>query len=190
MFIAAGNNENFNFAKSIGVGLISSSINLVSLIMKENINNLIFVGSAGSYDFNLNIGDIFYSFDATQIEISFSENKSYTPLDNYISLESIVIDSKLLNIKNLKLPKCTVNSSNYISTDESFSKKMSAIAITLENMEFFSIMQVAKSFNIPCIGLFCISNYCNEFARQDFIKNHSFVKDRLTNFINEQFLKP
>lgn len=187
MLICAGNNEEFSFAKSIGVGLINSSINLTSLILKENVDNLIFIGSAGSYDKNLEIGEIFYSLNATNIEISFSEARSYTPLQNHISLESFIIKNKEFTTKDMSVRSAIVNSSNYISLDSNFAKKMTATGIMLENMEFFSIVSVAKMFNIPCIGVFCVSNYCNKFAHRDFIKNHNLVKDRLIEHINKNF---
>jgi len=39
-------------------------------------------------------------------------------------------------------------------------------------MEFFSILSVAKEFEIPVAGIFVITNYTNENAHEDFIKNH------------------
>lgn len=52
MFICASG-EKFSFAKEIGIGLIDSAMILSSIILKENPKELIFIGSAGSYDLSL-----------------------------------------------------------------------------------------------------------------------------------------
>lgn len=199
--------ENFGFAKEIGVGLVESASLLTSLILRENPQSLIFVGSAGSYDENLKIFDIAISHSATQIEHSFTQNKSYTPIDNKIeivsyetmplfsqdstqkrnantqdsaSIDSVMPDStksqNLLEITLKKMshfPSVIVNSSNYICTDSSYAKQMKNAGITLENMEFFSVLKVADYFKIPAFGIFCITNYCDENAHSDFLANHS-----------------
>lgn len=199
--------ENFGFAKEIGVGLVESASLLTSLILRENPQSLIFVGSAGSYDENLKIFDIAISHSATQIEHSFTQNKSYTPIDNKIeivsyetmplfsqdstqkrnantqdsaSIDSVMPDStksqNLLEITFKKMshfPSVIVNSSNYICTDSSYAKQMKNAGITLENMEFFSVLKVADYFKIPAFGIFCITNYCDENAHSDFLANHS-----------------
>lgn len=210
--------ENFGFAKEIGVGLVESASLLTSLILRENPQSLIFIGSAGSYDENLKIFDIAISHSATQIEHSFTQNKSYTPIDNKIeivsyetmplfsqdstqkqnantqdsatlmsantpdsaSIDSAVPDStKSQNLLEIAIKKMShfhsviVNSSNYICTDSSYAKQMKNAGIALENMEFFSILKVADYFKIPALGIFCITNYCDENAHSDFLANHS-----------------
>ena len=49
MFICAGESEQFIFAKNIGIGLISSAINLTKLCLQYLPKELIFIGSAGCY---------------------------------------------------------------------------------------------------------------------------------------------
>lgn len=186
MYICA-KGENFGFAKEIGVGLIDSSIELTALIMKEMPNELIFIGSAGSYSNDIKLLDIFVSYSATQIESSFVSNASYTPIDNKIEIVSHETDNiASLNItKLLDSKKAIVNSSNYISTDEEYAKKLSRSGILLENMEFFAILKVANYFRIPTIGIFCITNYCNKNAHNDFLQNQPLAKEKLINFIKK-----
>ena len=59
MIISAGNEEVFNFATPIGVGLIDSAINLTRLCLFDKPDFLIFIGSAGSYG-NKKIFDIIF----------------------------------------------------------------------------------------------------------------------------------
>lgn len=185
MFICA-RGENFSFAKDIGVGLVESAIELTALILRENPQFLIFIGSAGAYDKSVNLLDIFISNSATQIESSFSKDESYTPLDNKIeivSYETLQNQGANFDIKlNAILDShnfAIVNSSNYICTDEIFAHKMSRAGIVLENMEFFAILKTADYFKIPALGIFCVTNYCDKNAHNDFLANHKDARDLL-----------
>lgn len=184
MFICA-RGENFSFAKDIGVGLVESAIELTALILRENPQFLIFIGSAGAYDKSVNLFDIFISNSATQIESSFSKDESYTPLDNkieivsYETLQNQRADSNKDSSVNLnaildsqKFPRAIINSSNYICTDEIFAEKMTRAGIMLENMEFFAVLKTADYFKIPALGIFCVTNYCDKNAHNDFLANH------------------
>jgi nucleoside phosphorylase len=171
--ISAGNKEIFNFATPIGVGLIQSSINLTRLCLFDKPDYLLFIGSAGSYG-NRKIFEIVESSTAANIENCFLKQNCYTPLDNIISFAKDVSRETI------------VNSSNYITTDENIAKKYLNMNIELENMEFFSVVTVAKEFNIPVSGLFVITNYCNEKAHDDYVKNIEKAKKLLINDLIEK----
>ncbi len=163
MILCAGNNETFEFATPIGVGLIESAMNLTRLCLFDKPEFLLFIGSAGSYGEH-NIFDIVESKTASNIELAFLNNDAYTPLDNVIST----------NITNKK--DVIVNSSNYISTNEELTKKFLKLGIGIENMEFFAVLKIAQEFDIPAGGVFCITNYTNKNAHEDFFKNHDEAK--------------
>jgi len=167
--VSAGNREIFNFAIPIGIGLIESTINLTRLCLFNKPDFLIFIGSAGSYG-KFKIFDIVESQASSNIENCFLQKKCYTPIDNIIKLS----DSPI------------VNSSNYITTDEIISKAYLKLGIDLENMEFFSVMRVAKEFNIPVIGIFVVTNYCNKNAHQDYLKNIKKAKEKLINYLTQK----
>lgn len=192
MFVCAGESEQFAFAKSIGIGLISSAMELTRLCIHYAPREIVFIGSAGCYHSNWSIGDIAYSCSATQIELSFLDNNSYTPIDNFIklNLDSNVSHETLTNNWNnllKKIPQVVVNSSNYITKTSVYNTMMINAGITLENMEFFSVLKVANFFQIPCIGIFCVSNFVGTQAHEEFIKNHKLVKAKLHSFITKQF---
>lgn len=176
MFICAGRNESFNFALPIGVGLIESSINLTRLALFDKPDFLVFIGSAGSYG-NYKPFDIIESKISSNIELGFLSNDAYTPLDNVISVEEENVPRETNII---------INSSNYITTSKELSKKMLSLKIELENMEFYSVLSIAKEFNIPTAGIFVVTNYCDENAHQDFIKNHKKAKELLEKYIKEK----
>jgi len=170
MIISAGNKEIFDFATPIGVGLIESSINLTRLCLFNKPDFLIFIGSAGSYG-DKKIFDIIQSSTASNIEHCFLEKSCYSPIYNIISFSKDVSRETI------------VNSSNYITTNEKIAKKYLKLNIEIENMEFFSILKVAKEFKIPVTGIFVITNYCNKNAHKEYTKNINKAKNILIEYL-------
>jgi len=170
MIICAGNNETFDFAQPTGVGLIETAMNLTRLCMFDKPEFLLFVGSAGSYG-DAKIFDIIESKTASNIELAFLSNDAFTPLDNVVSTNET-------NKKDI-----VVNSSNYISTNEDLTKKFLKFGVGIENMEFFAVLKIAQEFDIPAGGVFCITNYTNETAHDDFLSNHEKAKTLLSKHI-------
>ncbi len=173
MIICAGNNETFSFATPMGVGLVETAINLTRLCLFDKPEFLLFVGTAGSYG-EKKIFDIVESKTAANIELAFLSNDAYTPLDN-------VVTTNTTNKKDI-----VVNSSNYISTNETLAKNFLKFGVGIENMEFFSVLRVAQEFNIPAGGVFCITNYTNKQAHEDFLKNHDKAKELLHEHVKKR----
>ncbi|MFT7859756.1 MAG: purine-nucleoside phosphorylase [Sulfurimonas sp.] len=173
MIICAGNNETFDFAIPMGVGLIETTMNITRLCLFDKPEFLLFVGTAGSYG-DANIFDIVESKTAANIELSFLEKCAYTPLDN-------VVSTNTQDVKDV-----IVNSSNYISTCKEKSAQFLKYGIGIENMEFFAVLQVAKEFDIPAGGVFCITNYTDENAHKDFVKNHAKAKELLQEYTKKR----
>ena len=174
MIICAGRNETFNFAKPMGVGLIETAINLTRQCLFDKPDFLLFVGSAGSYG-NYKIFDIIESKRASNIELSFLEDNSYTPLDNVLESENKMVRNDTI-----------INSSNYITKNFKLSQNFNEYKIGCENMEFYSVLQVAKEFEIPVAGIFVITNYTNQNAHNDFLKNHKKAMEKLTKYLIEK----
>ncbi|WP_292661141.1 purine-nucleoside phosphorylase [Nitratifractor sp.] len=173
MFLCAGNSESFDFALPIGVGLVEAAINLTRLAAMEAPEFLLFVGTAGSYG-NHKLFDIIESKTAANVEQGFLTGTAYTPINNVVSASEDVSRETI------------VNSSNYITTSEEMSRRYLEKRLELENMEFFSVLAVAKSFGIPAGGVFCVSNYCNESAHEDFLKNQSEAMKRLEEYLRDK----
>jgi nucleoside phosphorylase len=176
MILCAGRNETFPFATPIGVGLIESAMNFTQLCLFNKPDYIVFVGSAGSYG-EYKIFDIIESSSASNIELSFFTNDSYTPLDNVIKT----------NNKTLR-DDTIVNSSNYITTSEKLSKEFKQYGIGIENMEFFSLCSIAKEFEIPVAGIFVVTNFTNKDAHDDFSKNHQEAMYKLVDYLKEKKL--
>jgi len=174
MILCAGNNEHFNFAFPIGVGLVQSAIKLTQYVLEQKPSFLFFVGTAGSYG-RYKPFDLVLSHSATNIELSFQQNQSYTPIQNTVHAKQHYDVSR-----GTKYPFETVNSSNYITTASHLSHYYNEKNIPLENMEFFSVLQVANTFDLPCLGFFVVTNYCDENAHRDFMLNHAKAKELIT----------
>jgi nucleoside phosphorylase len=173
MIVCAGDIETFDFATPIGIGMVNSAINLTRLCLLSPPEFLLFVGTVGSYG-RQEIFDILHSRVASNIEHSFLLNSGYTPLDNVVSSVDNP-DGDLI-----------VNSSNYITKSSKMSEKFLKLNLELENMEFFSVISVAKEFNIPVGGVFIVTNYCYEDAHQQFIKNHKEAMERLESYLKDK----
>lgn len=173
MIICAGNNETFEFATPMGVGLIETAMNLTRLCLFDKPKFILFVGTAGSYGKH-NIFDIVESKTASNIELGFLDKCAYTPLEN-------VVSTNTTNTKDV-----IVNSSNYISTCQEKTKKFLNFGIEIENMEFFSVLKIAQEFEIPAGGVFCITNFTNENAHNDFAKNHKQAKKLLLEHVKHR----
>jgi len=172
MIICAGKTEQFDFAVPVGIGMIEVAMNLTRICMAEKPKFLLFVGTAGSYG-EKKVFDIVESKTAANIENSFFTGGSYTPIDNVVSTTDDVSRETL------------VNSSNYITTDKSIGKHYLAQNIHLENMEYFAVLKVAQSFGISAGGVFIVTNYCDENAHEDFLKNQKEAMDKLSAYIKK-----
>ena len=171
MIICAGRSETFNNAQVIGVGLIESAINLTRICLEKKPDSLLFIGSAGSYG-KYELFDIIESNKASNIELSCLSNDSYTPLENILESDNEMVRSNTI-----------VNSSNYISTNEELTNKYNDSGIGIENMEYFSVVQVAREFGIPVAGIFIVTNYTNKNAHKDFLENHKEAMNKLSEYL-------
>jgi len=172
MIICAGESEQFDFALPVGIGMTDVAINLTRLCLSQRPKFILFVGTAGSYG-EKKVFDIIESQTAANIENSFFTRGSYTPIDNMVSTAEDVSRETI------------VNTSNYITTDKSLGESYLSKNIHLENMEYYAVLKVAKSFDIPAAGIFIVTNYCDENAHKDFMDNHKEAMLRLTNYIKE-----
>jgi nucleoside phosphorylase len=173
VIVCAGEIESFNFATPVGIGLVDVSINLTKVCLEQKPKFLLFVGSAGSYG-RREIFEIVESKTACNIENSFWDGSSYTPIDNVVSTAEDVSRETL------------VNCSNYITSNSKYAKYYLEKNIDLENMEFFAVLKVAQKFGIPAAGIFIVTNYCDEKAHEDFKKNHKEAMLKLTAYMNKK----
>ena len=174
MFVCAGESEQFDFAEPIGIGMVDAAIRLTRLCLERRPDEVIFVGTAGSYG-RQRIFDIVESTVSTNIETGLFEGKAYTPIDNRVESGSGV--SRETNV--------IVNSSNYITTDPVLAKRYLEEGIDLENMEFYGVLKTAATLGIPARGIFVVTNYCDANAHRDFLTNQAEAMTLLTEHIRD-----
>lgn len=172
MITCAGSVESFKFAVPIGIGLVESAINLTKILSQKSADEIIFIGTAGLYN-DGKILEIYESKFAVNHEISALYDMSYSPIfcENFsdVSHETII-----------------TNSSNFITTDKKSAEIFFQKGYFLENMEFYSVVKVAESFKIPARGIFVATNFCNQNAHDDFIKNHAKAKEKLEIYLKSK----
>jgi len=61
------------------------------------------------------------------------------------------------------------------------------MGITLENMEFFSVFQVAKYFNIDVEAVLVVTNFTNKNAHQDYFKNYKKALKKIEEFVKKNY---
>jgi len=186
MIVCAGDIEQFDFAKPVGIGLENVAINLTRVCMLEKPSFLFFVGTAGSYG-EKEIFEIVEAQKATQIEQSMITGDAYTPLEDVVqgitSLEDMAdIDFSFFSDQYVSR-ETVVNSSNYITCNEAAGVWYRQKGIHLENMEFYAMLKVAQKFGIPAAGAFVVTNYCNKEAHKDFLTNHKEAMRQLESYI-------
>jgi len=199
--VCAGKSEQFDFAQPVGIGMTEVAINLTKLCLSKKPKYILFIGTAGSYG-EKKIFDIVESKTASNIENSFFTGGSYTPIDNvvstaeYVSRETREAESNSLDSVGLKPERWSeatrvgreiiVNSSNYITTDKSLGKYYLAQNIHLENMEYYAVLKVAQTFGVSAGGIFIVTNYCDENAHEDFLKNQKEAMAKLTDYVKKR----
>lgn len=168
MIFCAGNIESFDFARTLGIGLVQSSITLTKIILEEKPEEIIFIGSFGLYKEG-KIGDIVEVKQACNIELSSLLNLSYSPLKN-----------------SYKEGEILINSSNFITKNEALASALFEQGILGENMEVFSFFEVAKEFQLPAKAYLVATNFCSNSAHEDFLKNHKICMEKLTQYLKDE----
>ena len=70
---------------------------------------------------------------------------------------------------------------NAIEQAKAFTQATDVTALTITKLDGTAkggvVLGIANQFKIPCSGLFVVTNYCNENAHTDLIKNHAKAKE-------------
>ncbi|MCV3382638.1 purine-nucleoside phosphorylase [Campylobacter sp. IFREMER_LSEM_CL292] len=173
LIVCAGGNEDFKFAQSIGVGLVNSAFSLGKILSQVKVDRVIFIGTCGIYQEG-KILDIYESSNAANLEYADLFDSFYTPIANEIRL----------NVSH----ETMINSSNYICKDENIAQEFFKKGVHIENMEAYAVLSCAKMQEIEGICYLCATNFCNEFAHEDFLKNHQEAKELLKDFLLDKKL--
>lgn len=186
LIVASTHNEikNLNTKAKIfisGIGIINTIYNLTKyLIEKKDISIIFNVGIAGSFNKNINIGDVCFVKSDAIYEFG-SENYNGKILD--------IFDNKTYHYEEKNIPLEIKKYINYLTpvnsitrlttsgTKETIDKiKNNFKKIDIETLEGAAVNFVAEKFKIPVVQIRSISNYCeirnkNNWKTQEAIKN-------------------
>lgn len=173
LIVCAGEMESFQFATTIGIGMVEPAINLTKILLnlKQLPKKIIFIGSCGIYG-NENLLKIYQSSLAFNYEISGIMGLSYTPIK--------------INLPNVSQKTILINSSNFITNSAEISKKFKNLGFTAENMEAYSIKCVALKFGIEFESILCATNYCDGNAHENFIQNYPKAKENIIKYLKSK----
>ncbi len=210
LIVCAGKNEDFSFAKSIGVGLVEASAGLCELLFKFNAlgagakkpDRIIFIGTCGLYQKgkSLNLSKKSEIKGNLGVKNLVSENqKPLQLLEIYESAHCFNVEASKLTNAFYSPAECEINlnvsyetkkcnSSNYICTDENVAARFADLGLELENMESFAVLSLAKRFGISATCFLCATNFCDKNAHQSFLQNHTQAKKNLEHFLQEKNL--
>jgi nucleoside phosphorylase len=166
--------------------MTACAVNLTRLLHDTAFEEIVFVGTAGSYGTH-EIFDIVESHAAARIEPSAFEGRAYTPLEPYTFFKEGVYETAPFDA-DVSRETPIVNTSDYITTDISVWDAMRARGIVLENMEFYAVMETARRFHIPARGIFIVTNRCDADAHRDFLANHTEAMKRLTSYVITRYI--
>lgn len=204
LIVCAGASEQFSFAKGIGIGLVNAASGLTQLCLEyaqrgEKVEQIIFIGTCGLYTdegetqsasedekqgvkqgaqkakIANELLQIYESAHGFNVEYSALCANFYTPLAKEINA----------NVSQETL-KC--NSANFICADKTAARKFADLGLSLENMELFAVLSVAKRFEISATSYLCATNFCDENAHKNFIDNQKTAKKKLEEFLQSKHL--
>jgi len=144
---------------SHGMGIPSAGIYTYELFNDYNVDYIIRLGTAGSYDKNFNVNDV------AIVKDSYSDSVYENNLDgsDYETIESSkIINDRIKEIakeKNIDLKEARVYSADNFYTEEDISKKMKKEhGCSLVEMESFAIFSNARVFNKNASCLLTVSD--------------------------------
>ena len=146
-------------AMGTGMGVPSISIYAHELISEYGVNNLIRVGSAGSYQEHVKIRDIVLAMAASSNsgvnELRFG-GADYAPTANFELFQKAVMAAKMLNIP-LKAGNVFTSDEFYADDFESY-KKWSKFGVLCVEMETAGLYTIAAKHDVNALSILTISD--------------------------------
>ncbi|WCL50968.1 hypothetical protein [Leptospira sp. GIMC2001] len=173
-------------SKDLGVGNLEASIQLSRILQTNpNIQEIVFIGSAGTYDPSklffpsYAIGRNYY-----YREISVWKKESYAPdlLPQFIQTESSDFGVKIVKSNN-NFAIADVNSPNSITLIDPQSLPIWVETPMIENMEAFGIARVCQIMKKKFTSVFAITNAVGRDGSQEWNKNHKSMAEELIQII-------
>ena len=142
-----------------GMGIPSTLIYCKELITEYNVENLIRVGSAGSYQKEVNIRDIVLAMSASStsgINSQRFHGANYAPTANFDLFEKAI---RVASDKNIPLKAGNVLSSDEFYTDDFDDyKQWAEFGVLCVEMESAGLFTIAAKYNVKALSILTISD--------------------------------
>ena len=169
---------------ALGIGYLEAALRLNNILRDGNYSRIIFLGTAGAYSEELQIGEIVNISSVALLNPLTIQGKGYTPCATVIA-RSEATKQSIPNancLSSLEITNCNKLSQEIIQYYNSNFVEHSAFDIQLplvENMELYGVAKIASEQNIPWSALLGITNHTNANAHQDWKAHHERVSEKL-----------
>lgn len=136
-----------------GIGMLNTSISLTQRLSSGKYDLLINIGVAGSFNPELNIGDVVEVVEEKISELGFEDGESFSEFNEFNVKNVFENKSKtdLLSVRSITVNRVHGNK-------RSITEIINRLNPDIENMEGAAFFQVCNTFNVPCIQIRAISN--------------------------------
>ena len=136
-----------------GIGMLNTSISLTQRLSSGKYDLLINIGVAGSFNPELNIGDVVEVVEEKISELGFEDGESFSEFNEF-NLKNVFENKSKTDL--LSVRSITVNRVH--GNIRSITEIINRLNPDIENMEGVAFFQVCNTFNVPCIQIRAISN--------------------------------
>lgn len=169
-----GNSENHDYF-SCGVGSIEAAANLARYLETSNVENVIFLGSCGASDTDIELLSLVVSSNVHLSERSLVEEDSYLP---EIMSKELAASSGLLGLFS-GVNVGIFYSATGITCFEGFFED------AFENLELFGIATACSQKDIPWVAVSCVTNHVGPNAHSEWKKNFQAAAEKIAEFIKQ-----
>ncbi len=156
--------------RTLGIGYVQAALSLQKIIRDEpQIQEIIFVGTCGSYNDKYKIGDLLNISSVTFLERGAIEGSGYL----VSGLKPLSYNSAGLVSEDFEQAPCL--SSLEISSKATKILDYYHYDAAVENMELLGVAKVASDAALPWRALLAVSNYTNAKAHEDWLREHKRV---------------
>tara|TARA_B100001142_G_C14168344_1_gene591194 strand:- start:152 stop:730 length:579 start_codon:yes stop_codon:yes gene_type:complete len=136
-----------------GIGMLNTSISLTKKLSGGTYDLLINIGVAGSFNSELDIGDVVEVVEEKISELGFEDGESFSEFNKF-NLQNLFENKSKTDL--LSVRSITVNRVH--GNRRSITEIINRLNPDIENMEGAAFFQVCNTFNVPCMQIRAISN--------------------------------
>ena len=159
---------------ALGIGFLEASLKLERYFLDEKPEKVIFLGTAGAYDKNIELNQIIEIAEVKLLNSSSLFDEAYIPQD-YKTYKSAPKEKNIC-FSSLEITKSEKLSEKILSLESHTN--------VFENMELYGIAKVCQENNIPWQAFLAITNHTHEKGHEEWKANHLSLSEKLCKQFN------